>query len=164
MNCPEGLITPPGACCPICAGAARIVYSRKQIDRALLAMQGKNTELLTLKGVLRSLEGLVRLANCRLSGFLTIESDLFVIVHSTVDGATAVQHEACIREAEKIATLIDTQSHRITSDIALSSLTVANFVTTRNGDVYDINSGDPMTCNHSILFGIIVFLGAQYFL
>lgn len=164
IQCPEGMITPPGACCPLCAGAIRIVYSRKQIDRALLAMQGKNTELLTLKGVLRSLEGLVRLANCRLSGFLTIESDLFVIVHSTEENPTTIQHEACIREAEKIATLIDTQSHRITSDVALSSLTVANFVTSRNGDAYDANSSIKDSLNYAILLGhLLIFLGSRYF-
>lgn len=162
-NCPEGMITPPGACCPTCAGAIRVVYSRKQIDRALLAMRGKNTDVLTLKGVLHSLEGLVRLANCRLSGFLTIESDLFVMVRSTEDNPMAIQHEACIREAEKIASLIDTQSHRITSDVALSALTVANFVTSRNGDVYDVNSGMDTKCQNTILLAyLIILIGATY--
>lgn len=154
-HCPEGLITPPGACCPICGGAARIVYSRKQIDRALFALQGKNTDVLTLKGVLRSLEGLIRIANCRLSGFLTIESEIFVIVQSTEMNPTAIQHEACIREAEKVATLIDTQSHRITSDIALSSLTVANFVTKRDGEALASGAGGYATTG-GIVFLILV--------
>lgn len=68
------------------------------------------------------------MAHCRLSGFLTIESDIFVIVHTTDNNLSHLQHEACTREAEKIATLIDTQSHRITTDLALSALTVANIV------------------------------------
>lgn len=163
-NCPEGLVTPPGACCPICGGATRIVYSRKQIDRALIALQTKNNELLTLKGVLRSLEGLIRLANCRLSGYLTIESEIFIIVHSTEEDATAVQHEACIREAEKIATLIDTQSHRITSDIALSSLTVANFVTHRDGDAHFSGSASVrVSYGVTICFFIAVFFRSNSF-
>lgn len=104
----------------------RIIYSRKQIDRALFVLKGKNLEMLTLRGILRALETLIRVSHCRLSGFLTIESDIFVLVHTTGDRISPIQHEACVREAEKIATLIDTQSHRITSDLSLSSLTVAN--------------------------------------
>lgn len=104
----------------------RIIYSRKQIDRALFALKGKNLELLTLRGILRALQSLVRVSHCRLSGLLTIESDIFVLVHTIGDHVSTLQHEACVREAEKIATLIDTQSHRITSDVSLSALTVAN--------------------------------------
>lgn len=125
-HCHEGAIIPPGACCPVCGGAMRIIYSRKQIDRALFVLKGKNLELLTLRGILRALETLIRVSHCRLSGFLTIESDIFVLVHTAGDHVSSIQHEACVREAEKIATLIDTQSHRITSDLSLSSLTVAN--------------------------------------
>lgn len=125
-HCPEGAIIPPGACCPVCGGAIRIIYSRKQVDRALFILKGKNLELLTLRGILRALETLIRVSHCRLSGFLTIESDIFVLVHTPDDHVSSIQHEACVREAEKIATLIDTQSHRITSDLSLSSLTVAN--------------------------------------
>lgn len=128
-------IIPPGACCPVCGGAVRIIYSRKQIDRALFALKGRNAEMLTLKGILRALDGLVHVTHCRLSGYLTIESDIFVIVHANGANLSEVQLEACIREAEKIATLIDTQSHRITSDIALSALTVANVVRAEDLDL-----------------------------
>lgn len=128
LQCKEGAIIPPGACCPVCGGAIRIIYSRKQIDRALITLKGRNTDMLTLKGILRSLDNLIQVAHCRLSGYLTIENDIFVIIHTTEKYVTILQYEACVREAEKIATLIETQSHRITSDIALSALTVANVV------------------------------------
>lgn len=84
--------------------------------------------MLTLKGILRALDNIIQVSHCRLSGYLTIEGDIFVLVHTTEMSLSELQHEACVREAEKIATLIDTQSHRITSDIALSALTVANVV------------------------------------
>lgn len=135
MKCVEGAIIPPGACCPVCGGAIRIIYSRKQIDRALFTLKGKNTDLLTLKGILRSLDNVIQVAHCKVSGYLTIEADIFVIVHTTGIGLSDLQHEACVREAEKIATLIDTQSHRITSDIALSALTVANLVRPQDIDL-----------------------------
>lgn len=135
MKCPEGAIIPPGACCPVCGGAVRIIYSRKQIDRALSALKGKNTDILTLKGILRALDNLIQVVHCRVSGYLTIEADIFVIVHTTGEDSSQLQHEACIREAEKIAALIDTQSHRITSDLALSALTVANVVRPQDLDL-----------------------------
>lgn len=128
LECNGGAIIPPGACCPVCGGAIRIIYSRKQIDRALFALKGKNTDVLSLKGILRGLDNLIHVAHCRLSGYLTIESDIFVIVHTVGPDLSSLQREACIREAEKVATLIETQSHRITSDLAMSALTVANIV------------------------------------
>lgn len=91
--------------------------------------------MLTLKGILRSLDNLIQVAHCRLSGYLTIEGDIFVIVHTTEKNVSELQHEACVREAEKIATLIDTQSHKITSNIALSALTVANVVRLEDVDL-----------------------------
>lgn len=135
MKCAEGAIIPPGACCPVCGGAVRIIYSRKQIDRVLSTLKGKNTEILTLKGILRALDNLIQVAHCRISGYLTIEADIFILVHTVGPNLSQLQHEACIREAEKIATLIDTQSHRITSDIALSALTVANVVRPQDIDL-----------------------------
>lgn len=135
LICKQNAFVPPGACCPICGGAVRIIYSRKQIDRALFTLKGKNTDILTLKGFLRALDNLIQVAHCHLSGYLTIENDIFVIVNSHEVNLSEVQHEACFREAEKIATLIDTQSHKITSNIALSALTVANVVRAEDLDL-----------------------------
>lgn len=91
-------------------------------------MNNKNTYLLTLHAVLKTLASLIRTQDCRLSGFLTIEADIFVTVQNTLENASEIQVEACHREAEKIASLISTQSHRITSDLSLSALTVANIM------------------------------------
>lgn len=88
------------------------------------------------------------MAHCKVSGYLTIEADIFVIVHTTGTGLSDIQHEACVREAEKIATLIDTQSHRITSNIALSALTVANLV--RPQDI-DLQISVASSCYLSII-------------
>lgn len=135
FQCKESAIIPPGACCPVCGGAVRIIYSRKQIDRALFTLKSKNTDILTLKGILRALDHLIQVAHCRLSGYLTIENDIFVIVNSHERDLSDLQHEACFREAEKLATLIDTQSHKITSNLALSALTVANVVRAEDLDL-----------------------------
>lgn len=155
-KCSEGAIIPPGACCPVCGGAIRIIYSRKQIDRALLALKGKNTELLTLKGILRALDNLIQVAHCRISGYLTIETDIFVIVHTTGANLSELQHEACFREAEKIATLIDTQSHRITSDLALSALTVANVVRPQDLDLQFNSANTHYSCITTVAIALLI--------
>lgn len=155
FKCKQSAIIPPGACCPICGGAIRIIYSRKQIDRALFTLKGKNTDILTLKGILQALDNLIQVAHCRLSGYLTIENDIFVIVNSHEMNLSELQHEACFREAEKIATLIDTQSHKITSNIALSALTVANVVGAEDLDL-QISGVNSHSYSHFIALIIVI--------
>ncbi|XP_074032082.1 reversion-inducing-cysteine-rich protein with kazal motifs [Leptinotarsa decemlineata] len=129
-------ITPPGACCPICGGALRLLYSRKQIDRALYALQNRSTKSLNLYALLKALERQIQLAQCTLKGYLTVELDIFVAVQSTERYPSELQLEACLREAEKIASLVNMQSPRVASELSLSSLTAASIVhTDRNGSV-----------------------------
>ncbi|KNC24010.1 hypothetical protein FF38_11603 [Lucilia cuprina] len=124
--CPS--IIPPGACCPICAGAFRIIYSRKQIDRALYALRGQHKDLLTLHSVLRELDSLIQISECQLTGFLTMEVGIFVAIVPRTNTPTRMQIEACSREAEKISTLIAAQEHKITTNLILSGLTVSNML------------------------------------
>ncbi|XP_030385875.1 reversion-inducing cysteine-rich protein with Kazal motifs [Scaptodrosophila lebanonensis] len=120
-------IVPPGACCPICAGGAfRIIYSRKQLDRAMYALRGSRSSLLTLHGVLQQLDQMVQVSECQLTGFLTMEVGIFVALVTRSARPTRLQLEACAREAEKISALISAQSPRITTNLALSSLTVSH--------------------------------------
>lgn len=118
-------VTPPGACCPICGKALRIVYSRKQVDRALYALKGKNLELLSLRSILKTLDGLLEFSECQLAGYLTIETDIFIVVTTRQKHPKSIQMEACSREAEKLKTLIENKGHNVMSNLALSALTVA---------------------------------------
>lgn len=145
-------IVPPGACCPICAGVFRVVFSRKQIDRALYALRGKNTESLTLKAILKSLQNLVQVSQCYLAGFLTFETDIFVAIHSIHKKPTAIQVETCKREAEKIANLIAAKSHYFTSDLGLSALTVATLVEA------PISNGETLIVNFVLILGSSLLL------
>lgn len=127
INCNQ--IIPPGSCCPTCGGALRVIYSRKQIDRALYALIEQNKRSVTLKGILRSLEKLIQVTDCRLIGYLTIEADIFVAVVPTSHARISTFIlEICIRESEKLAALINTKSPRLTSELGLSALTVATVV------------------------------------
>ncbi|CAD7005890.1 unnamed protein product [Ceratitis capitata] len=121
-------IVPPGACCAICAGAFRIVYSRKQIDRALYAVRAQNKDLLTLHSVLQALDALVQLSECQLTGFLTMEVGIFVALVPRSTTPMRMQIEACARESERISVLIEAQSHEITTNLLLSGLIVSHTV------------------------------------
>lgn len=139
LACPAGVpvVHPPGACCAICAGAMRVMYSRKQIDRALYALPARDQHLMTQQGVLSALQRLIRTARCRVFGYLTVEADLFVALQMidedgelqqpVTNGMLAV---ACAREAEKLFTLIATQSAQIASDVSLSALIGAQMMDT----------------------------------
>lgn len=93
------------------------------------------------------------MAHCHLSGYLTIENDIFVIVNSHEMNLSELQHEACFREAEKIAALIDTQSHKITSNIALSALTVANVV---RAEDLDLQVGAATSHHYSHFIAVLI--------
>ncbi|XP_045518029.1 reversion-inducing cysteine-rich protein with Kazal motifs isoform X1 [Pieris brassicae] len=116
--------TAPGACCPKCGGALRILYSKKQIDRALYGTN-ISASVINLKNVLSSLERHVKVSECALRGYLTIEMEIFVTVESILKRPTDLQLKVCVLEAEKIADLINRDSALITSDLGLSALSYA---------------------------------------
>lgn len=134
VKCPRKLpenclgIIPTGACCPVCAGALKIVYSRKQIDRGIYALKNTDLEALTLKSLMKSLEQLIKVSSCYLSGFLTFEADIMIVIYSIDKYPHENQVEVCQQEAIKIANLISTKSHHFTSNLGLSSFISASYV------------------------------------
>lgn len=116
--------TPPGACCPKCGGALRILYSKKQIDRALYGTNISAT-IINLQNVLKALERHVRIAECALRGSLTIETEIFVTIETLLVNPTDLQLEVCILEAEKLADMINRESALISIDLGLSALSYA---------------------------------------
>lgn len=121
--------TAPGACCPKCGGALRILYSKKQIDRALYGTN-ISASVINLHNVLTALERHVKIAECALRGYLTIETEIFVTVESLLQNPTDLQLSVCVLEAEKIADLINRDSALITTDLGLSALSYALVVHT----------------------------------
>lgn len=89
---------------------------------------------LNTKSVLRALDRHVLVAECVVRGHLTMYQDLLVLVESTVRNPTRLQLEACIRESEKLSTLVETSSPRVTIDLSLSTLISANPVHEMVGD------------------------------
>lgn len=121
--------TAPGACCPKCGGALRILYSNKQFDRAVYATNFTEN-VVTLHNILKALERHVTIAECVLRGYLSIEMEIFLSVESVLEHPTDLQLEVCVLEAEKIADLINRESVLITSDLVLSALSYALVVHT----------------------------------
>lgn len=130
INCPltkkakcQGF-TAPGACCPKCGGALRILFSKKQVDRALYGTN-ISASVINLGNILKALERQVKIAECALRGYLTIEMEIFVTIESVLSDPTDLQLHVCVLEAEKLADLINRESALISSDVGLSALTYA---------------------------------------
>lgn len=147
--------TPPGACCPKCGGGLRILYSKKQIDRALYATNISAT-VINLNNVLKSLDRQVKIAECALRGYLTIEMELFVSVETILQSPTDLQLRLCVLEAEKLADLINRESPLITSDLGLSALSYAILVHTHP-------SKGAIGINVSILLLIVSYITTYIF-
>ncbi|KAK0090073.1 hypothetical protein PV325_003528 [Microctonus aethiopoides] len=121
-------VTPPGACCPICGGAARIFYSRKQLDRIYYMMEDEaDKDSVTLNAILTALGRQLQVAQCSLRGYVTPESDIFILIQPITAGmsSSALQLRACIAETEKLVTRISQRSPKIIAEVPLGSLTRA---------------------------------------
>ncbi|XP_013148065.1 PREDICTED: reversion-inducing cysteine-rich protein with Kazal motifs-like [Papilio polytes] len=116
--------TAPGACCPKCGGALRILYAKKQFDRALYGTNISDN-VVHLNNILKTLERHIKIAECALRGYLTVEMELFISVETLLDNPTDLQLKVCILEAEKLGDLINRGSALITSDVALCALSYA---------------------------------------
>ncbi|XP_066902400.1 reversion-inducing cysteine-rich protein with Kazal motifs [Halyomorpha halys] len=133
VNCPPlaasqcMAFTPPGACCPICAGAFTVLISKKEVERGML-MSPHGLEQFSVETVMAHLEREVSVTECALRGHLTIEIELLVMVVPTKTNPTPLELEACVREAEKITILIQRQSPRLKTITSTSILTAARIV------------------------------------
>nr|XP_014280418.1 reversion-inducing cysteine-rich protein with Kazal motifs [Halyomorpha halys] len=102
VNCPPlaasqcMAFTPPGACCPICAGAFTVLISKKEVERGML-MSPHGLEQFSVETVMAHLEREVSVTECALRGHLTIEIELLVMVVPTKTNPTPLELEACIQ-------------------------------------------------------------------
>ncbi|CAD6232572.1 GSCOCG00006956001-RA-CDS [Cotesia congregata] len=119
-------VTPPGSCCPVCGGAARIFYSKKQLDRIYYMMDEEaDKDAVTLEKLLLALGRQIQVAQCTLRGHVTPENDIFIIVQSTAKEPSSLQLRACIAETEKLVVRITERSSKVVAEVPLGSLTRA---------------------------------------
>ncbi|XP_033639318.1 reversion-inducing cysteine-rich protein with Kazal motifs-like [Asterias rubens] len=136
VQCPEPLIahcvgiTPPGACCPVCAAYTRVLYSVTEAERTAAAF---GNQAVSVADILKGLRPIVAVAECDLYGYLNIEGDIVISVMSTKAIPNEIQIEACNKEAEKLGALINTRSPMVVSYMYMSPLLAArtSMVTTQ---------------------------------
>ncbi|XP_072179124.1 reversion-inducing cysteine-rich protein with Kazal motifs-like [Diadema setosum] len=153
LTSPESCIavTPPGACCPVCAGQLRVLFSEQEVDRVVTAAGSRGV---SLDAVLQGLRDLVSVAECDLFGYLSIEGDIVVLVKPIVTDPTVIQIKACNTEAEKIEALINNRSPVTSSYLHLSPLLGA---ATRNPEIIESNAA-PSICRLSSICCLLVWL------
>ena len=71
------LLTPPGGCCPICGAELRILFSKKQADRVSKA--GRLAPV-TVRNITTILSQHISVPQCEVFGYVSIESDLVILV------------------------------------------------------------------------------------
>ncbi|XP_016841804.1 reversion-inducing cysteine-rich protein with Kazal motifs [Nasonia vitripennis] len=126
--------TPPGACCPICAGAARLFFSRKQLDLIFYQLPDSDSEdkqPVTLEAMLAALSRQLQVAECALRGSLTPEGDIFIVNQPISRRPSDLQLAACVTEIEKLVSRIQGRSPRIVNEVPLSALTRAEIAHVR---------------------------------
>ncbi|XP_072567135.1 reversion-inducing cysteine-rich protein with Kazal motifs-like [Paramormyrops kingsleyae] len=115
-------VTPPGACCPLCAGMLQILWNKEQMN--VFPKLNRNRPM-TLHDVLRILRLHVSVPQCDIFGYLSIDSAIVVLIVPVDYQPTSLQIEACNKEAEKIDSLINFGSPTLVSRVPLSAFVMS---------------------------------------
>ncbi|KAJ8374848.1 hypothetical protein SKAU_G00054280 [Synaphobranchus kaupii] len=89
-------VTPPGACCPLCAGMLQILWNKEQMN--IFAKLNQNQPV-TLHDILRILRLHISVPQCDIFGYLSIDSEIVVLIVPVDQQPTPLQVEACSKEA-----------------------------------------------------------------
>ncbi|XP_064187363.1 reversion-inducing cysteine-rich protein with Kazal motifs-like [Anguilla rostrata] len=111
-------VTPPGACCPLCAGMLQILWNKEQMK--VFARLNQNQPV-TVHDILRILRLHISVPQCDIFGYLSIDSEIVVLIVPVDQQPTPLQIEACSKEAEKIDSLINYGSPTLVSHVPLSA-------------------------------------------
>ncbi|KAK7124115.1 hypothetical protein R3I93_022277 [Phoxinus phoxinus] len=111
-------VTPPGACCPVCAGMLQILWNKQQMN--IFAKLNRNQPV-TLHDILKILRLHISVPQCDIFGYLSIDSEIIILIVPVDQQPTPLQIEACSKEAEKIDSLINSGSPTLVSHVPLSA-------------------------------------------
>uniref|UniRef100_A0AAY5EVR9 Reversion-inducing cysteine-rich protein with Kazal motifs n=1 Tax=Electrophorus electricus TaxID=8005 RepID=A0AAY5EVR9_ELEEL len=115
-------VTPPGACCPVCAGMLQILWNKQQMN--VFAKLNRNQPL-TVHDILSTLRLHISVPQCDVFGYLSIDSEIVILIIPVDLQPTSLQIEACSKEAEKIDSLINSGSPTLVSHVPLSAFLVS---------------------------------------
>ncbi|KAL4000591.1 tripartite motif-containing protein 16 [Sarotherodon galilaeus] len=145
-------VTPPGACCPICASILQILWSKERMNTF---SKLNKKQPVTVHDVLQILRPHISVPQCDVFGYLSIDHLLVVIIAPMDHQPTPLQIEACSKEAEKIDSLINYASPTLVSHVPLSA-----FLTTEIKTSSIRSSGStpssPLTPALCFLLGLLV--------
>uniref|UniRef100_A0A672HW58 Reversion-inducing cysteine-rich protein with Kazal motifs n=1 Tax=Salarias fasciatus TaxID=181472 RepID=A0A672HW58_SALFA len=119
-------VTPPGACCPICASMLQILWNKEQMNT--FSKLNRNQPV-TVQDVLQILRLHVSVPQCDVFGYLSIDHELVVLIAPVDQQPTPLQIEACSKEAEKIDSLINYASPTLVSHVPLSAFLASEIKT-----------------------------------
>ncbi|XP_015210000.1 reversion-inducing cysteine-rich protein with Kazal motifs [Lepisosteus oculatus] len=128
INCPAlptkgcNPVIPPGACCPLCAGMLQILWTKEQMN---VFAKLNNNKPVTIHDILQILRLHISVPQCDIFGYLSIDSEIVILIVPVDERPTPLQIEACNKEAEKIDSLINYGSPTLVSHVPLSAFTVS---------------------------------------
>uniref|UniRef100_A0A8C2CU69 Reversion-inducing cysteine-rich protein with Kazal motifs n=1 Tax=Cyprinus carpio TaxID=7962 RepID=A0A8C2CU69_CYPCA len=108
-------VTPPGACCPVCAGMLQILWNKAQMNSFA------KVNPVTVHDVLKILRLHISVPQCDIFGYLSVDSELIVLIVPVDQQPTPLQIEACSKEAEKIDSLINSASPTLGAHVPLAA-------------------------------------------
>uniref|UniRef100_A0A8C1V7I1 Reversion-inducing cysteine-rich protein with Kazal motifs n=1 Tax=Cyprinus carpio TaxID=7962 RepID=A0A8C1V7I1_CYPCA len=111
-------VTPPGACCPVCAGMLQILWNKAQMNS--FAKLNRNQPV-TVHDILKILRLHISVPQCDIFGYLSIDSELIFLIVPVDQQPTPLQIEACSKEAEKIDSLINSASPTLGAHVPLAA-------------------------------------------
>nr|XP_022307152.1 reversion-inducing cysteine-rich protein with Kazal motifs-like [Crassostrea virginica] len=101
-------ILPPGACCPVCAAELRVLYKP---ELAELVSKETLSGPVSVQQTVDVLSHLLEILECDVFGFLGVDqSEVVILIKPITPQPSMLQVQACIREAERIEYLVQTDS------------------------------------------------------
>ncbi|XP_046335864.1 reversion-inducing cysteine-rich protein with Kazal motifs-like [Haliotis rufescens] len=125
-------VTPPGACCPICAAELQALFDPRVAEFAAKEMGGGPMSVTVL---LNMLSDHLMVAECDVFGYLGVDGALIILIAPVTQDPTELQVEACISEARRLEDLIRTGSPTLMSYLTLTPLLLAPMRAPRLGRV-----------------------------
>ncbi|KAG5268717.1 hypothetical protein AALO_G00215660 [Alosa alosa] len=153
-------VTPPGACCPLCAGMLQILWNKQQMNA--FAKLNRNQPV-TLHDILRILRLHVSVPQCDIFGYLSIDSEIVILIVPVDQKPTPIQIEACSKESEKIDSLINYGSPTLVSHVPLSAfLTSEVKVSTISSSALRSATPLPLCLPLSLLLLLLMLAGVPW--
>ncbi|KAG8199483.1 hypothetical protein JTE90_009331 [Oedothorax gibbosus] len=119
-------VFPPGGCCPICGAALRLLYSQKLSDWSVEVV--RDVDPVVIQTIAEKFRQHVKVTECEVFAYLSLESDIVVLVMAITDSPTELQVQACVHEAEKLHFLIQQHSPTLLTELPLSFFTSTTMI------------------------------------